>query len=270
MAIVCGALFAVICLACFVGPLLARAFFHLDGEHQDVLLGASPPSWRHWMGTDVLGRDLLVRTMDGGRIAIQIGIVATLVALVIGVAWGAIAGYAGGVVDEIMMRIVDVLYAQPATVFVIVVMAVVQSKDQLLLFGLIGGISWLTMSRIVRGQVISLRRREFVDAARAMGASPARVLIRHIVPNTLGPVIVYATLTVPSVMLLEAFLSFLGLGVQAPRASWGTLIAEGSKQIVVYPWILVGPGVTMALTIFALNFLGDGLRDALDPQARRL
>jgi oligopeptide transport system permease protein len=267
-AVACGGFFLLVCAFCFLGPRLA-APFGLDAIRQDVLLGATPPSWRHPFGTDVLGRDLLVRTMDGGALAIAVGITATTVALVIGVAWGAVAGYAGGRLDELMMRVVDVLYALPATVFVIVVMAVVSSRSLVLLFALVGGISWLTMSRIVRGQVMSLRHRGFVEAARGLGASPARVLFRHVTPNALGPVIVYATLTVPSVMLLEAFLSFLGLGVQAPRASWGTLVAEGSKQIVVYPWILVGPGALMAATIFALNFLGDGLLDALDPTAYR-
>ena len=168
------------------------------------------------------------------------------------------------------MRVVDVMYALPSTLFVIVIMAVVNTRSIFALFALLGAISWLTMARIVRGQVLSLRHREFVEAARGLGVPTARILTRHIVPNTLGPIIVYLTLSIPAVMLQEAFLSFLGLGVQAPRASWGTLILEGSKQIVVYPWILVGPGLVMSATIFALNFLGDGLRDALDPQTRKI
>ncbi len=270
MAVACTLLFLAICMFCVAGPPLAHLVAGLDGTTQDVRLGASAPSWRHWMGTDILGRDLLVRTMDGGRIALGIGMVATMVALLVGVTWGAIAAYAGGKTDELMMRFVDVMYALPSTVFVIVIMAVVGSKSIFLIFGLIGGISWLTMSRIVRGQVLSLRHREFVEAARGIGVSTPRMLARHIVPNTLGPIIVYATLLIPGVMLQEAFLSFLGLGVQAPRASWGTLMNEGSAQIVVYPWILVGPGIVMSLTIFALNFLGDGLRDALDPQTRKV
>jgi oligopeptide transport system permease protein len=269
MAVVCGVVFFVICLFSFAGPYLAELITGLNGTKQDILLGAAPPSLQHWMGTDVLGRDLLVRSMDGGRIAITIGLVGTLVALIIGVAWGAIAAYAGGKIDEAMMRFVDIMYALPSVVFVIVIMALYQSRSLLLLFALLGGISWLTMSRIVRGQVLSLRHRDFVEAARGLGVSSARILWRHIVPNTLGPIIVYATLSIPSVMLHEAFLSFLGLGVQAPRASWGTLVDEGAKQLVVYPWILIGPGAIMALTIFALNFLGDGLRDALDPQTRK-
>jgi oligopeptide transport system permease protein len=268
MAVAAAFFFAAMCLLCFFGPLVLAHVFGIDGRAQDVQLGAAAPSWHHPLGTDVLGRDLLARTLEGGSIAIRIGLFATFVALAIGVAWGAIAGYLGGRVDEVMMRFVDVMYALPSTVFVIVVMALVSSKSEMLLFGLIGAISWLTMSRIVRGQVMSLRHRDFVEAARAIGVAPPRIVARHILPNALGPIIVYATLSIPGVMLQEAFLSFLGLGVQAPDASWGTLVAEGAKQIVVYPWILVGPGAFMAATIFALNFLGDGLRDALDPQTR--
>jgi oligopeptide transport system permease protein len=269
MAVACGALFAVIVVFCFVGPLIARAVAGLDGVTQDYALLATPPSVAHPFGTDSLGRDMLVRVMMGGQVAIMVAIVATLVALTIGVSWGAIAAYAGGRVDYVMMRIVDTLYGFPTVVFVIVIMATVQTRSTLALFALIGGISWLTMARIVRGQVLSLRHRDFVDAARAIGARPRRILFRHIVPNTMGVVIVYATLTLPHVMLTEAFLSFLGLGVQAPLASWGTLVTEGSTQILVYPWLLIAPGVVMGLTIFALNFLGDGLRDALDPHTRR-
>ncbi len=269
MAVACLGLFAVIAVFCFLGPFVAVAL-GIDGEAQDVLAGATPPSWQHWMGTDPLGRDLLVRTMDGGRIAITIALLATSVALVIGVTWGAVSAWAGGRVDEAMMRFVDVMYALPSTVFVIVVMAVLGTRSIFLLFALIGGINWLTMARLVRGQVLSIKSREYVEAARGLGVRTPRLLARHIVPNALGPIIVYATLSVPAVMLQEAFLSFLGLGVQAPRASWGTLIAEGTQQIVVYPWILIGPGLVMSATIFSLNFLGDGLRDALDPQSRKV
>jgi oligopeptide transport system permease protein len=269
MAVACGVLFAVIVGFCFLGPLLARAIAGLDGVTQDYVLLATPPSLAHPFGTDALGRDMLVRVMMGGQVAIMVAIVATLVALTIGLSWGAIAAYAGGRVDFVLMRIVDTLYGFPTVVFVIVIMATVQTRSTLALFALIGGISWLTMARIVRGQVLSLRHRDFVDAARAIGARPRRILFRHIVPNTMGVVIVYATLTLPHVMLTEAFLSFLGLGVQAPLASWGTLVTEGSTQILVYPWLLIAPGVVMGLTIFALNFLGDGLRDALDPHTRR-
>jgi len=269
MAMLCGVLFVGIFAFCFAGPPLASLIAGLDGTRQDYQLMGFPPSTAHPLGTDTLGRDMLVRVMMGGRIAIIVAFTATLVALVIGVTWGSIAAYAGGRVDYVMMRIVDTLYGFPTVVFVIVVMATFETRSVVVLFGLIGAISWLTMARIVRGQVLSLRHREFVEAARAIGASPARTLFRHIVPNTLGVVIVYATLTLPHVMLTEAFLSFLGLGVQAPLASWGTLVTEGSSQILVYPWLLIGPGVVMAATIFALNFLGDGLRDALDPQTRK-
>jgi oligopeptide transport system permease protein len=269
MAVVCGAGFLSICLFAFIGPVLANWLGGLDPTVQDVDLGPSGPSFEHWLGTDALGRDMLVRTMVGGQIAITVGLTATVVALVIGVSWGAIAAYAGGRVDEVMMRFVDVMYAFPRVVFVIVIMAVLQTKSLVVLFALIGAISWLNMARIVRGQVLSIRNREFVEAARSLGAPTGRIVFRHIVPNTMGVIIVYSTLSIPSVMLTEAFLSFIGLGVQAPLASWGTLVTEGASQIVVYPWVLIGPGLVMGLTIFALNFLGDGLRDALDPQMRK-
>ena len=268
MAVACLALFATIVVACLIGPTICGGF-GLDATTLDLDLLASPPSRAHPLGTDNLGRDLLVRVLVGGRIAIVISLTATAVALVIGVAWGAIAAYAGGRVDYVMMRIVDTLYGFPTVVFVVVIRAVFDTRSMVSLFALIGAISWLTMARIVRGQVLSLRHREFVEAARAVGARPSRILFRHIVPNTLGAVIVYATVLVPQTMLVETFLSFIGLGVQAPLASWGTLVTEGATQIAVAPWVLIGPGVAMGLTIFALNFLGDGLRDALDPQARR-
>ncbi len=265
MAVFCGGLFVGIFVFCFCGPFV----FRLDPTAQDTALGAVGPNLSHWMGTDTLGRDLMARTMKGGQIAIMVGVVATVVALVIGVLWGAIAAYAGGKIDELMMRFVDTMYAFPTIMFVIIIMSVFDTKNVVVLFALIGCISWLTMARIVRGQVLSLRNREFVDAARAIGVSPWKIIVRHIVPNTMGPVIVYATLSIPGAMLTEAFLSFLGLGVQAPLASWGTLVTEGQSQMMMYPWILIGPGLVMALTIFSLNFLGDGLRDALDPKMRK-
>src|SRR5262249_60389609 len=195
-----------------------------------------------------------------------------LVSLIIGISYGATAGYLGGKVDDLMMRIVDVLYAIPYMMVVIVLLSMFGSHSPLaqlfLLFAALGAVSWLTMARIVRGQVISLKNQEFILAARATGVSTLRIIFRHLVPNTLGPVIVYATLTIPQVMLTEAFLSFLGFGVQAPLASWGSLAADGAQNIAIYPWQLIFPGVTMALTLFSLNFLGDGLRDALDPQMR--
>jgi len=225
------------------------------------------------MGTDTSGRDLLARVLLGGRISLMVGIIATFVSLLIGTAYGAVAGYAGGRVDEAMMRIVDVLYSIPYMMVVIVLLALFGGKSPLnqlvLLFLALGSVSWLTMSRIVRGQVISLRNQEFILAARAIGVRPLAIVFRHLIPNTLGPVVVYATLTIPSVMLLEAFLSFLGLGVQAPYASWGSLAADGVQHIAVFPWLLIGPGLTMALTLFSMNFIGDGVRDALDPQMRK-
>jgi oligopeptide transport system permease protein len=269
MAVACGVIFLLVAIFSFIGPLVLDWGFGIDSIGQDRAAQAASPSWHHPFGTDPLGRDMLARTMMGGRLAIIVGLVATGIALIIGIAWGAIAAYAGGKTDEVMMRVVDVLYGFPTVIFVIVIQAVLGSKSVVLLFALIGGISWLTMARIVRGQVLSLRHREFVEAARAIGASPGRILFRHIVPNTLGPVIVYTTLAIPSVMLTEAFLSFIGLGVQAPNASWGTLVTEGAGYVLAYPWLLIFPGVTMALTIFSLNFLGDGLRDALDPQMRK-
>ncbi|MEP7306834.1 MAG: ABC transporter permease [Acidobacteriota bacterium] len=230
-------------------------------------------SWLHPMGTDVAGRDLLARVLLGGRISMMVGLISTLVSLVIGTAFGATAGYLGGRIDEAMMRVVDVLYSIPYMMLVIVLLALFGSRSPIgqlvLLFIALGSVSWLTMARIVRGQVISLKSQEFVLAARATGLAPATIIARHLVPNALGPVIVYATLTIPSVMLSEAFLSFLGLGVQAPLASWGSLAADGVQNIAVFPWQLIAPGVTMALTLLSLNFVGDGLRDALDPQMRK-
>src|SRR5207253_7313141 len=224
-------------------------------------------SWTHPMGTDNAGRDILARVLSGGQISLMVALIATLVSLVIGVSYGAIAGYVGGRIDDVMMRVVDVLYSLPYVIIIIVLLALLPAKTptgQLAeLFFALGAVSWLTMARIVRGQVMSLKNQEFVLAARATGVSTPKIIFRHLIPNALGPVIVYATLTIPSVMLLEAFLSFLGLGVQAPLASWGSLAADGIQNIALFPWQLICPGVTMAITLFSLNFLGDGLRDAL-------
>ena len=232
---------------------------------QNLELGASPPSAAHILGTDVLGRDLLSRILYGARISLLVGFVATGVALVIGVSWGIIAGYAGGKVDSVMMRIVDVLYGLPFIIFIILLM-VIFGRNLWLLFGAIGAVEWLTMARIVRGQVIGLKNQEFVMAAKAMRVSNLSMFRKHLLPNILGPIAVYATLTIPQVMLLEGFLSFLGLGIQPPMSSWGTLIKDGVESMEEYSWLLIYPGLTFTITLFALNFFGDGLRDALDPK----
>lgn len=236
-------------------------------EVQDLELGASPPSMAHWLGTDTLGRDLMTRILYGGRVSLLVGFAATAVSLVVGVTWGVIAGYAGGRVDAWMMRIVDVLYGLPFMIFVILLM-VLFGRSFLLLFLAIGLVEWLTMARIVRAEVRGLRSRDFITAARISGFSHVAIMWRHVMPNVLGPVIVYVTLTIPAVMLFEAFLSFLGLGVQPPQSSWGVLIASGVETMEEYPWLLIFPGVALSLTLFCLNFIGDGLRDALDPRGR--
>ena len=232
---------------------------------QNLNLGASPPSSEHLLGTDILGRDLLSRILYGARISLMVGFVATGVALVIGVSWGIVAGYFGGRIDSVMMRIVDVLYGLPFIIFIILLM-VIFGRNLWLLFGAIGAVEWLTMARIVRGQVMSLKNQEFVLAAKAMGVSNLTMFRRHLLPNILGPIAVYATLTIPQVMLLESFLSFLGLGIQPPMSSWGTLIKDGVESMEEFSWLLIYPGITFTITLFALNFFGDGLRDALDPK----
>lgn len=235
-------------------------------EAQNLALGASPPSLSHWLGTDPLGRDLLTRIMYGGRVSLMVGVAATAVSLLVGVVWGAVAGYVGGRVDAFMMRLVDILYALPFMIFVIL-LVVVFGQSILLLFLAIGLVEWLTMARIVRGEVRSLKQQSFISAAIVTGLTTPRIIRRHVLPNIVGPVVIYITLTIPSVMLFEAFLSFLGLGVQPPQSSWGLLIAAGVETMEEYPWLLIFPGIALSLTLFALNFLGDGLRDAFDPKS---
>ena len=234
-------------------------------SYQNLELGAQPPSSEFLLGTDTLGRDLFSRILYGARVSLLVGFVATSVALVIGVSWGIVAGYFGGRIDSVMMRIVDVLYGLPFIIFIILLM-VIFGRNIWLLFGAIGAVEWLTMARIVRGQVLTIKTQEYVLAAQAMGVSNIQMFRKHIYPNILGPIAVYATLTIPQVMLLEAFLSFLGLGIQPPMSSWGTLIRYGVESMEEYAWLLIYPGLTFTLTLFALNFFGDGLRDALDPK----
>ena len=234
-------------------------------SYQNLDLGAQPPSGDFLLGTDTLGRDLFSRILYGARVSLLVGFVATGVALVIGVSWGIVAGYFGGRIDSVMMRIVDVLYGLPFIIFIILLM-VIFGRNIWLLFAAIGAVEWLTMARIVRGQVLTIKNQEYVLAAQAMGVTNMQMFRKHIFPNILGPIAVYATLTIPQVMLLEAFLSFLGLGIQPPMSSWGTLIRYGVESMEEYSWLLLYPGLTFTITLFALNFFGDGLRDALDPK----
>ncbi len=261
MARIGGGLFIGIALLCLIGP------FFVPHSHETTQLayGAQAPSWTHWFGTDELGRDILVRTLIGGRISIAVGFAATVVALLIGVVYGMIAGYNGGRIEATMMRFVDTLYALPFTIMVIL-LTVLLGRSILLIFLAIGAVEWLTMARIVRGQTKALRKQTFIDAAIVGGVPTRRILGRHILPNLLSPIIVFTTLTVPAVILLESVISFLGLGVQPPMSSWGMLINEGAVKLDIYPWMLIFPSLFFSLTIFAFNFVGDGLRDALDPK----
>jgi oligopeptide transport system permease protein len=253
-----------IALVSLIGPAISP--YAYDQQNLDRVFEG--PGKDHIFGTDNLGRDLFARTTYGGRISLAVGLLATLVSLVIGVSYGMFSGYTGGRIDAWMMRAVDVLYALPFTIFVILLM-VIFGRNFLLLFLAIGAVEWLTMARITRAQTMHLKRSEFIEAARALGYSHGRILFRHLLPNLVGPIIVYATLTVPAVMLLEAVLSFLGLGVQAPMSSWGSLIKEGAEKMDAAPWLLFFPGMFFCLSLFALNFLGDGLRDALDPKSSK-
>ena len=265
-----AALFSFVTMSAMVvlvilGPLLSP--FAIDQTDWYQLSAKPSFSSGHIFGTDDLGRDLFVRVMYGGRISLTVGLVATMVSVFIGVSYGAISGYLGGKTDAIMMRVVDVLYAMPFLFFVILLM-VFFGRSILLIFIAIGAVNWLDIARIVRGQTLNIKGKEFVDAARAGGVSNIKIVFKHIVPNLLGLVVVYVALTVPQVILVESFLSFLGLGVQEPMTSWGALVNQGAKQMETSPWMLIFPGLFLATTLFCFNFIGDGLRDALDPRDR--
>ena len=260
-AVASGALLLLLIALAILAPWIAPHSY----SYQNLELGAQAPFGSFFLGTDTLGRDLFSRILYGARVSLLVGFVATGVALVIGVSWGIVAGYFGGRIDSLMMRIVDVLYGLPFIIFIILLM-VIFGRNIWLLFGAIGAVEWLTMARIVRGQVLTIKNQEYVLAAQAMGVSNLQMFRKHIFPNILGPIAVYATLTIPQVMLLEAFLSFLGLGIQPPMSSWGTLIRYGVESMEEYSWLLIYPGLIFTITLFALNFFGDGLRDALDPK----
>ncbi len=265
LAVTCAAILAALALAAVIGPsLLDYREDEIDWSHMAAAPFEAPG---HWLGTDRLGRDLLVRTLHGLRVSLGIAIAATLVSLVIGVAWGAIAGFRRGRTDALMMRFVDVLYALPQ-VFFVIILTVVFGRGPLTILAAIGAFGWLTMARIVRGQALALRERDFIEAAVVGGAGTARIVARHVVPNLLGPVIVYATLSLPQAILVESFLSFLGIGVQEPLASLGNLIADGAAEMETAPWMLAVPASCLMLVVFCFNFLGDSLRDALDPRDR--
>jgi len=264
-AVVGMAVLVIITLLAIFAPLFSP---HAYDEVFWDSMGIAPDFERgFWFGTDSVGRDLFVRTMYGARVSLMVGVVATFVSLLIGVAYGAISGFLGGRVDAVMMRTVDVVYSLPFLFFVILLM-VIFGRNLFLIFVAIGAIQWLTMARIVRGQTLSLKRKEFIEAAHAAGVPVLTIIRRHIAPNVVGPVIVYVTLTIPEVILTESFLSFLGLGVQEPLTSWGALISDGVKQMETRPWLLLFPASFLAVTLFCFNFIGDGLRDALDPRDR--
>ena len=252
-----------IALLSIFGPFFLKYDFY-ETDWNSIYL---PPDFSsgHYFGTDGNGRDLLVRILYGGILSLTIGIIATLVSVLIGVTYGTVAGFFGGRLDTVMMRIVEILYAMPYLIFVIILM-VIFGRNIYLLFLAIGAVEWLTMARIVRGQTISIKEKEFIEASRSLGQSSLFIILKHIIPNLAGTVIVYITLMVPSVIILESFLSFLGLGVQEPLTSWGVLISEGSRDMETAWWLLIFPGIFMVLTLASLNFIGDGLRDALDPK----
>jgi oligopeptide transport system permease protein len=265
---------AIIATMALLAPYLSQYAY----DYQDYNVVSCAPDWwpnasvchaggTHWFGTDSVGRDLFVRVLYGARVSITVGLIATLVSLVIGVIYGATAGYLGGRTDAVMMRFVDVLYSIPY-IFLVIILMTIFKRNFYLLFIAIGAVEWLTMARIVRGQTLSIKQKEFIEAARASGVGPVDIILRHVIPNVFGPVVVYVTLTVPAAILAESFLSFLGLGIQEPLTSWGVLISEGKDQMETAPWLLIFPAAFMAATLFSFNFIGDGLRDAFDPKDR--
>jgi oligopeptide transport system permease protein len=264
LATISGIVIIILSILAIVAPFISTYSY----EEQDLVLGAVGPCKAHILGTDELGRDLFTNILYGLRISLAIGLLATIVSILIGVSYGAISGYFGGTTDNLMMRFVDILYALPY-MFLVIILMVIFGKNIFILFIALGAVLWLTMARIVRGQVMSLKEKEFVLAARSIGVNQFVIVFRHLIPNSLGPIIVYATLTIPSVILQEAFLSFLGLGVQPPLSSLGVLIANGAQSMELYPWLVLFPGIILAITLFCLNFLGDGLRDALDPYMKK-
>ena len=259
------ALLLLIALACIVGPWLLP--YEFDTADWDAM--KLPPSWQgmHWWGTDEAGRDLLVRCLIGGRISLMVGLLATIASVAVGIAWGATAGFVGGKVDSLMMRFVDMMYAIPYLLIAILLVTILGREFYLVVLA-ITAFSWMDMARVVRGQTLSLRTMEFVEAARAIGVPTRRIIFGHIVPNLLGVVVIYTTVTVPGVILTESVLSFLGLGIQEPMTSWGVLIEDGTKVMEVAPWMLLFPGALLSITLYCFNFIGDGLRDALDPKER--
>jgi len=267
LAVAGGAVLLVLAIASALGPPLLSLACGYDIATQDLAYGPRPPSPAHPFGTDYYGRDLLTRTLAGTRVSLTVGLLAALVAATIGTLYGAVAAYAGGLTDSVMMRLVDILYALPS-MFLVIILVTLVGKSLPLVFLALGAVGWLLTARVVRGQVLGLKEQDFVLAARSLGTPARRIVLGHLIPNALGPVVVTFTLTVPAMVLQEAFLSFLGLGVQAPGASLGALISDGAAQMLVFWWTLLFPGGVMALMLFALNFLGDGVRDALDPRMR--